>query len=155
TVPTGASSGRISVTTPSGQAVSSGDFFVPSASYTASDVEFTGRMAIGETKTITITTANKIGLVLFDGTAGQRLGLGVTNVGYPSGSIVIFKPDGSTLLGPSNFTASGIGVSLPQLPTTGTYTIQVDPAATNVGSVTLVLSEDLVGAIGLNASSLG
>ncbi len=72
-VPPGAVSGRLKVATPAGSAVSTQDFFVPVGSYTAADVVTTVRMAIGETQTISIPTANKIALVIFDGTASQRV----------------------------------------------------------------------------------
>jgi hypothetical protein len=42
---------------------------VPPSPYTAADVEFTSRMNIGESEIVTINTANKKGLVLFDGFA--------------------------------------------------------------------------------------
>ena len=60
TVPSGATSGHISVATPSGKAISTGDFFAPPAPYTASDVVITSRMAIGANSTITFGTANKV-----------------------------------------------------------------------------------------------
>jgi len=151
-VPSGASSGRISIATRSGQAVSDTDFFVPSSPYTAADVEFTSRMAIGETKTVTINTANKVGLVIFDGVAGQRLGLGITNVTFPNGDIVMVGPNGTTLLPKTTFTSSGRDINVPILPLTGTYTIQVHPLSPNTGSVTLILSEDLTGSIAINGS---
>ena len=68
-VPTNATSGHISVTTPLGEGVSANDFFVPPSPYVAADVEVTARMAIGETKLVTLNTANKIALVVFDGVA--------------------------------------------------------------------------------------
>jgi hypothetical protein len=66
-VPTGAISGPLTVTTPAGTAVSSADFFVPPAPYTTADVEYTGRIAIGESETVTLTaTAVKVeGLLNF------------------------------------------------------------------------------------------
>jgi hypothetical protein len=48
-VPSPASSGKITVTTPYGKATGTNDFIVPLAPYTAVDVEVTSRMAIGET----------------------------------------------------------------------------------------------------------
>src|SRR4030095_13618520 len=47
TVPMLAASGRISVSTPSGQAVRSDDFFVPPPWHTPSDVRAVGRLYVG------------------------------------------------------------------------------------------------------------
>src|SRR5262249_39602622 len=98
-VPPGATSGRISVTTPWGKAVSSGDFFVPPAPYTAADVAATDRIAFGQTKTITVSAPDKIALVVFDGTANQRMSLNLTDSTIASSGVTIFKPDGTTLVG--------------------------------------------------------
>src|SRR5207249_2763997 len=47
TVPAGAGSGRIAVTTPAGTSMSSRDFFIPPAPFTAADVAFAGRINVG------------------------------------------------------------------------------------------------------------
>lgn len=132
-VPPTTGSGRVSVTTPYGQAVSTGDFFIPSSPYTAADVEVTGRMSIGETKTVTITTANKIAMILFDGTAGQRVSLNITNVTTSWRTVTIYNPDGTTLA--SNYHYSNGFIDTTTLPVTGTYTINIDPSGTNTGSM--------------------
>jgi YD repeat-containing protein len=155
-VPGGVGSGRISVATPEGQAVSSGDFFVPPAPYTAADVAVTGRMAIGGSPlTATVDAATRIGLVAFDGTAGQEMSLGVTT-NVTSNYISINKPDGSPLLPPSLVTSGAWGgaFDLAPLPRTGTYTIVVDPYSAYTGNATLTLSEDLVGTLTVNGGPL-
>src|SRR5207302_7541040 len=68
-------SGRISVTTPYGSATSTDDFFLTPPPYVAADVEVTSRMSFGENRTVAIPTANKVGMIIFDGTAGQRVSL--------------------------------------------------------------------------------
>src|SRR6185503_20188638 len=78
-VPSGGASGKISVSTPNGTAVSTDDFFIPPGSYTASDVAVTERMSGGDSKTVTLSTANKIGMTLFEGTAGQRAAVKITS----------------------------------------------------------------------------
>ena len=127
TVPTGAGSGKISVSTPSGSAVSTADFYVPPPPYVASDVVVTERMAFGETESVPIPTSGKIGLVIFDGVAGQRLSLKA--VPGPIGSIKIYRPDLTVI------EQAGIGVLTlllepPLLTHTGTYSILVDPSNT-------------------------
>ena len=99
-VPRGAGSGRIAVSTPVGRTVSSEDFFVPPAPYVAADVEFTGRVTFGDSKTVTVNTANKIALIVFDGIAGRRLSVDIRAVTISRGSIVIFNPDSTRLVLP-------------------------------------------------------
>jgi hypothetical protein len=140
TVPFKATSGRLSVATPAGTGTSSGDFFVPPSPYVAADVAFTDRMTLGGTKVVTIGTASRIGLVVFDGTAGQRISLQMTSVSIAFSSVKVFAPDGA-LLGPETFVNTGGGFSDVQtLPKTGTYQILVDPTSTNTGSMTLNLN---------------
>ncbi len=138
TVPDDATSGRITVTTPLGNAVSNGDFFVPPPPFTVSDVEFTGRMAIGDTGTVTLNTANTIGLMLFDGIAGQNFALQIITRGIPSSNLSIINPDGTVLTSLRVFT-NGQFIDTVTLPVTGTYTILVDPEFANKGSLTFKL----------------
>ena len=137
-VPTGATSGRISDTTPAGTGVSNDYFFVPPPPLTAADVETYSLMTIGETKNITIATANKVAFLIFEGAAGQRVSLHMTNVTIASSSITIRKPDGSTLVSGSANTSGGF-IDTQTLPVSGTYTILVDPSSTNTGNMTLTL----------------
>jgi len=156
TVPSAAASGRISVGTPAGTAVSSDYFFIPPSPYTVADVEVTGRMAIGEDKLVAITQANKIAIIVFDGVAGQRVSVGMSGVTmgtagwWDVGSVAIYRPNGTVLLSPFGFTTGGNGTPTQVLPVTGTYSIVVDPSDTNTGSVTLSLLEDLALQIGIN-----
>lgn len=155
TVPSVTPSGPISVRTSRGTAVSSADFFIPPPPYTAADVTHMGRMNIGgSSHTVTIGTANKVGMVIFDGVAGQQTSLGV-NSSTLGGStdVYIYKPDGSQLI--SDFTF-GVGAHLHvTLPVNGTYTILIVPFGTTTGSITLTLSEDIyVGSIITDGASV-
>jgi YD repeat-containing protein len=138
-VPTDATSGHVSVTTPLGKGVSADDFFVPPSPYVAIDVAMTARMAIGETKLVTINTANKIALVVFDGVAGQQISLQMTGVTISSSSVQVLNPNGTTLGSAGSVGTGGGFIDTKTLGTTGTYTIMVDPASTNTGSMTLNL----------------
>ncbi|MGH2693920.1 MAG: RHS repeat-associated core domain-containing protein [Actinomycetota bacterium] len=141
-VASGATSGRVMVATPAGKAVSSEDFFVPPSPYTAADVLVTSRMAIGESKAVTIGSANKVGLVVFDGAAGQRVSLRMTNVtfGTCGVEVYVFGPDGGALGSDGCVSSSGGGFVEPMtLPAAGTYQILVDPEASFTGSLTLTL----------------
>jgi YD repeat-containing protein len=138
TVPAGATSGRISLTTPAGSATSTGDFFVPPSPFTAASVDFAGRIAFGETKTFSVNAANRIALLVFDGTTGQRLSLQTTNSTISSSTITIIKPDGSNLLSPTSRSGNWFIDTL-TLPVTGTYTILIDPNSTFTGIMSMTL----------------
>ena len=138
-VPPSGSSGRISITTPSGTALAKTDFFVPPSPLTVADVEFTGRMEIGQSKPMTINAENKVGLMIFDGAAGQRVSLKLSAVNIPgSTSVLLKRPDG-TNLSAANVTTSGGFIDVQTLPVSGTYTILVNPASTYTGSLTSTL----------------
>ena len=144
----------ISITTPFETFVSSDDFFVPPVPYTAADVSATARMTIGTSKIVGL-EAPKIGLIVFDGVAGQRIGL-QTVTSIEDSLLSVYKPDG-TLLVPPRGIAFVLNVGFqsvlePQvLPVTGTYTILISNIGTLViGSVNLTLYEappDLAGTI--------
>lgn len=148
TVPSNATSGRISVATPSGKATSSADFFALPSPFVAADVGFTGRMAIGENRTITISTANKIGLMLFDGVAGQKISVNIIPATITSSYNYIYNPDGTLLVSIGGITSSGRFVDTFTLPVSGTYTFLVNPQQ-STGSLTLSLYNivDLAGTI--------
>ena len=148
TVPQNATSGRISVATPAGKATSTADFFVPPASFAVADIQVTGRMNFGESKTVAISTANKIGLILFDGNALQRASLKVTSFSMTNCLVSFYNPDGTLLIG-TQFAANGGFLETPTLPATGTYTILIDPLSTNTGSITFTLynATDVTGTI--------
>lgn len=143
-VPTAAGSGRISVATQSGSAVSSGDFYVPPSPYAATDIGYTGRMALGGSATATISTAGKKGMMLFDGTAGQRISLNMSSVSIGSSYccstfVSVIKPDGTRLVSPFYVGLSGGFLDTITLPATGTYTIFINPESSGTGSMTLTL----------------
>ena len=138
--------------TPFGKATSVADFFVPPAPFAATDIEVTGRMNLGESKTVAIGTANKIGLILFDGVAGQRVSLQISSstfTGCLTVSDTIKNPDGTNLASTDLCGATGY-IDTVVLPVTGTYTILIDPQGTTTGSQTLVLNDvpaDVVGTV--------
>jgi hypothetical protein len=98
--------------------------------------------------------AGKVGLFLFDGVAGGRYGVGITNLvmspsdsgGYVS--ISVYKPDGTpfstTNCGNINRSSGGGSCDIPWLPSTGTYTIRVDPVGTYTANFDLTVSAEAV-----------
>ena len=65
--------------TAAGTAVSTDDFIVPPSPFVVSDVASASRFPFATATTVTVSTANKIALRLFDLTAGQRVSLMGTN----------------------------------------------------------------------------
>ncbi|HEV8529923.1 MAG TPA: IPT/TIG domain-containing protein, partial [Methylomirabilota bacterium] len=120
-------SGHLKVQTPGGTATSSGDLFVPPSPYLATDVQATARMTAATNKTITISTQNKIGLVVFDGTSGQGLQLELSAMTIGVANVSIYRPDGTVLVAPTTITAPGGFLKVFSLPATGTYTVLVAP----------------------------
>jgi YD repeat-containing protein len=142
TVPTGTGSGHISVQTSRGSVTSTADFFIPSAPFVAADVQSTGRMTIGGSSfTANITTANKIALVVFDGTAGQWINVQMSNVTFPDrkSNVTLLKPNGSTLFSFTGVPQSG-GSFTAQLPDTGSYSFSVGGVAGATGGMNVSVS---------------
>jgi YD repeat-containing protein len=155
-VPLGTTSGRITITTQSGTTTSSEDFFIPPDPRTPTDVEFTGRMTVGQSQRMSITTPNKIGLVVFDASAAQRVNVGISEVSF-GGSIGVFPV---SLLGPHGTTLAtklvgrfGEDIDTEPLPETGTYTIMVDPEALTV-DLTVTLSEPVIASLSVDGPSV-
>jgi hypothetical protein len=82
--------------------------------------------------------------VTFAGVAGRRISLKLTNVtigtsASSSAKVSVLNPSGTALVAPAYFGRNGGFVDVKALPTTGTYTILVDPQSNAVGNATLTL----------------
>jgi YD repeat-containing protein len=121
-----------------------------SVTLTLSD-EVTGTLTAGGASVVlSINRPGQRARYTFSGTAGQRLSLGVSSVTIPNLYVTIVNPDGTTLITSSQITTTGGAVDPPPLPTTGTYSVLVDPNAAFTGNATLTLSEELTGTLTVN-----
>jgi subtilisin family serine protease len=80
----------------------------------------------------------------FSGSAGERISLKLDDVTIgtsccSSAKVSILKPDGTTLLSPTNFGTNGGFIDTRALPATGAYRIELDPQANAIGSATVAL----------------
>jgi len=147
-------SGKITVNTQYGTAVSTDDFFIPPAPNGASDVAVTGRLSSGNSQTVNINSSGKIGMFLFEATAGQRAAVKVTSSSITSTQLSIHGPNGNlaswTYVGSTGF------LDTPVLATNGTHAIVVDPNSTYTGSITFTLYvfNDVTGSITAGGSAV-
>jgi YD repeat-containing protein len=152
-------SGHISVSTPYGQAVSTGDLYVVPPPYTKGQLGFAGRMDVNTTKTLSLKGSNQIGLMIFDETSGHRV-----TVSVPSGTftgcalnMTILSPSNATLT--SNVTSClepGI-LTTPVLTETGTYTMVASTSDGSTGSAPLELydiAQDFSAPIAVNGATV-
>jgi YD repeat-containing protein len=147
-VPSTAQTGPISVSTIQGKATSSQEFFVAPPGIVTTDVQYTGRITVdGPTVVASITTANKNGLMVFDGTVGQRINLGFSAVTIAQFNITVYRPDGVITTGVITLNTGGGAMDVGVLPMSGTYTIFIDPANPYTGTVTVTASTELSGTI--------
>jgi len=106
--------------------------------YNASDV--TGSItptAAGETKTVTIGVPGQFARYTFSGTEKQTITLKARESTIANGWMSVWNPEGSSVSGSeANFSGSGASVEI-TLPTTGTYTILLEPVEGDTGSVKL------------------
>jgi YD repeat-containing protein len=138
TMPSGSASGHISINTPGGAGVSSQDLYVPFGTHVAGDVLYKARTTLGGTATVSIGTANKIGLLLFDASSGQRVSLSLSGSTFSACTVYLISPNNVQLTS-SPCTASATFVDTANLTNTGTYTVGVDPQGT-VGSLTVTVN---------------
>jgi hypothetical protein len=94
----------------------------------------------GGPEAVSVNTAAKIGLRLFDGNQGQRVYLDITNVSAQSGANVnIYNPDGTLLASVGASFSTPTYIDATTLPATGTYSIMLAPIASGTASATFTL----------------
>jgi YD repeat-containing protein len=147
-VPGSAQTGPIAISTTQGRATSAQEFFVAPPGIVAADIQYTGRITVnGSTVAASITTANKNGLMVFDGVAGQRLSIGLSSATILQFYATVYRPDGVALTTPFLYGTGGGSLDLPVLPMTGAYTLFLDPYSTYTGNVTVTASTELTGTV--------
>jgi YD repeat-containing protein len=148
-VPVGGTSGHLTVRTPFGSAVSTNDFFVPPSPHTAADVLVTGRVTLGTGTLVTIGTAGKIALELFDLPVGHRGSVTLTSDTISSATATVFDPHGASV-GSVLFGTTGGFIDLFTGAINGSSTVQIAPGSTYTGQTTLTVYDvpaDLSGSL--------
>lgn len=110
---------------------------------TAYDVpaDVTGSVTIGGSAAgVTITAPGQKGSLTFTGTASQQLTVHVTGNTMSTVTVKLLSTNGVTVLASSASSASSFNLSTVTLPSSGTYTITVDPSSFNVGSLNVGLT---------------
>jgi len=119
--------------------------------------DITGTISPGGSS-VTMTISGQAARVTFSGTAGQRVSLNMTGVTIFSSYVSLNNPDGSALGSSILLSNVSSGFMDPRtLPTSGTYTIVIDPNNTNTGSMTLTLYDvaaDPAGSVTVGGSAL-
>src|SRR5439155_22332401 len=93
----------------------------------------------GPAITTTAGTPGQNARLTFDAQAGQRLSLNLSGVTISNSYVSLLKPDGTMLGGSTYASIFGGFVDTRAIPSTGRYTILVDPQAAAIGSTTLTL----------------
>jgi YD repeat-containing protein len=139
TVPPTATSGRIKVSTVHGTGTAGTDFWVPPAGFTTGQLEFKGRMnGFGDANSVQVVigTGGNVGLVLFDGAAGQRVTVKMSAGTSGNTTVKAIAPNSVTM--GTIITVGGAGfIDVLTLPMTGSYTVLVDPPSSSTGSMTV------------------
>jgi len=154
TVPDAAGSGPLTVVTPGGSVSTSTEFVAVPKGYAATDVATTPTIAVdGATTSVSVPTANKVSVLHFTGTKGQRLSLGLTGSTITTDfAITGFTPFGAPF-GRNEYSRPWMrtelagGIELAPLPYTGVYQFVIDPVGTGTGAVTATLSSRITGAV--------
>ena len=97
--------------------------------------DFSGSTTIGGSSvTVTLNTPGQNGQVTFSGTSGQLVTVHVTSNTIPGVTVKLLKPDGSQLT--STYSpSSSFNLTQQTLPSTGSYTIVIDPNGPGTGSL--------------------
>jgi hypothetical protein len=102
--------------------------------------EVTGTITVnGSSVPVTISRIGQRARLTFSGTAAQQVTVRLTSNSMGSVTVSLLRPDGTQLTATTSSAAS-FNLATQTLPTTGTYTVLVDPAATNTGSINVAVT---------------
>lgn len=147
-IPQATTGGQVSVETPEGSGAAKKPLYIAPPGIEVKSLGTTAEVATGKSKAIKL-KGGKTSLALFDGVKGQRVSLtftgATTNYGYAS----LYSPE-ATPLGSQGFDKSSTSTLEPvTLPSTGTYTVALEPSGKERGKVTLepAVVNDVVGTL--------
>lgn len=134
TIPSSAFTGHVAVATPNGTATSTNYLWIPPPPYTVADVEDTLTLSFDSATPVAVSAGNKIKLLAFDATEGQRVAI---RADWTAGNsdVYLYGPFGTIL---QSRGSSGV-VDSTDLPMTATYSVAVDPWFSNAATATLTL----------------
>ncbi|MEU7854269.1 RHS repeat-associated core domain-containing protein [Nonomuraea sp. NPDC049141] len=154
-VPNGASSGKVLVATPAGEATSAADFIVPLTAVDPATIENTTRLQVGgEAQPVLISSAGKSALVVFDAPASGEVDVGLTGSTLGTINATVYNYAGTRIQNVTVSSSSG-SLHLSGLAEGRTYQLLLDPStATATGQVTVTLSFPVSGGL-LSATAAG
>jgi hypothetical protein len=155
-VPVAAASAKLTATTAAGTGASVQDFIVPPSGVAASDIARAIRVSDGGPPVnLSIASANKSGLVLFDAVADgyYTIQFGQFAASPTSATIpyTLLKPD-NTVLGTGSIGGTNRPtIHLPRLPADGTYSLLVSPALATLNANMKVGADTVLAVDGASA----
>lgn len=154
-VPPPATTGRVSVSTQNGTAISSDYLWVAPLPYAATDVTSTNLVTFAAATPVSVPTANKIALLAFEGTVDHRVSVNVTDASGGTCVVGLYDPFGSVTR--STPVLSSAFIDVVDLRSTATYSIVFDPQTINPSGATLTVYDvpsDFSSAIGFGGSGV-
>jgi hypothetical protein len=113
----------------------------------------TGTLALdGPSVPVSLTKPGQTARYTFNGKAGQWVSLGLTSVDITSSAVTLMTSEGTILASTAVGTAGGALEDQNPLPTTGTYTILVDPSSSYTGKMTMTLSTEVSDSLKIDAA---
>jgi RHS repeat-associated protein len=142
-IPEAVDSGHVSVATPQGS-VTGPDLYIPPNGISTSKIGVNERFSVGGSLTVKLEkSAENVGLGIFEGAAGERVSLVLSESTIESGKVSVWGPGGDKLSGSeTSFSKSSGGFVGPvTLPSTGTYTVLFEPKGSYTGKIKLTAYE--------------